>query len=365
MARQKRKVSAFSLSFLDIMSCGFGAVVLLFLIIKHKVDTGAPVPVTTKDQTSEVMLLEEELLEGRENLARLKNTISEMDEQLVLARGMARRILEKIQETRSLTEQLTLRTDSVELDKIKLNIKKLEAQKKKLESKPDERGDDARKIPGDGVREYLTGLKIRGRHLLILMDTSASMLDNTIVNVIRFRNMRDAIKRNAEKWKNAVNMVEWLTAKFPVNSKYQIYTFNTDATSILPDKKGRWLDVGNKEELNKAIEKLNKIVPENGTDLEKAFESINSLRPEPDGIYLITDGLPTQGSKTIRAATITGKQRLNLFTRAVKKLPGNIPINVILAPMEGDTEAAYAFWRLALTSNGSFMSPTEDWYKTY
>ncbi|MGB1885307.1 MAG: VWA domain-containing protein, partial [Gammaproteobacteria bacterium] len=38
MSRKRREFSAFSLSFLDIMSCGFGAVVLLFLIIKHQTE---------------------------------------------------------------------------------------------------------------------------------------------------------------------------------------------------------------------------------------------------------------------------------------------------------------------------------------
>ena len=34
MARKRRNI-AFSLSFLDIMACGFGAVTLLFLILRH------------------------------------------------------------------------------------------------------------------------------------------------------------------------------------------------------------------------------------------------------------------------------------------------------------------------------------------
>ena len=36
---KKRKFSTFNLAFLDIMSCGFGAVILIFLIIKHDADT--------------------------------------------------------------------------------------------------------------------------------------------------------------------------------------------------------------------------------------------------------------------------------------------------------------------------------------
>jgi hypothetical protein len=35
MARKKRDFTTFNLSFLDIMSCGFGAVILVFLIMNH------------------------------------------------------------------------------------------------------------------------------------------------------------------------------------------------------------------------------------------------------------------------------------------------------------------------------------------
>ncbi len=361
MARVKRLITPFSLSFLDIMSCGFGSVVLLFLIIKHNVDTNVPVPVDTRDQTAEVMLLEEEVLEGKQNLARTRNTISEIDEELVVAQGMARRIMEKISDTRSLADQLAETTSSVELDRLKLNIKQLEEQKKQLQEEVKETGDDARRLVGEGNREYLTGLKLGGQRILILLDVSGSMLDDTIVNIIRFRNMRDGLKRNTQKWVQTLKMVDWLTAKFPIGSQYQIHVFNTETRTVLPGLTGKWLDVKNKAELNQIIEALGKIVPEGGTDLEKAFASIGKLRPRPDNVYLITDGLPTQGSKTIRGVTITGRQRMDLFGRAVKKLPANIPINVILAPLEGDPEAAYAFWRLSMTTNGSLLVPTEDW----
>ena len=38
MARRKREFNTFNLSFLDIMSCGFGAVVLVFLIMNHAIE---------------------------------------------------------------------------------------------------------------------------------------------------------------------------------------------------------------------------------------------------------------------------------------------------------------------------------------
>ena len=102
-------------------------------------------------------------------------------------------------------------------------------------------------------------------------------------------------------------------------------------------------------------------MPEGGTNLERAFAAIGKLRPKPDNVYLITDGLPTQGSRRVRGVTITGKQRLNLFTRAVKQVPANVPVNVVLAPLEGDPEAAFAYWRLAMSTDGSFIIPSEDW----
>ncbi len=40
--------------------------------------------------------------------------------------------------------------------------------------------------------------------------------------------------------------------------------------------------------------------------------------------------------------------------------PG-VPVNVILFPMEGDPMAASSYWKLAMRSGGSFLSPPEDW----
>ena len=359
--RNRRLLTPFSLSFLDIMSCGFGSVVLLFLIIKHNVDTNVPIPVDNRDQTSEVMLLEEEILTGRQNLAKTRNTISELDEELVVAQGMARRIMAKIEETRSLIEQLSETTSTVELDQLKLNIKQLEEQKKQLQEDLKDRGNDVRRLVGEGNREYLTGLKLDGKRILILLDVSASMMHKSITNVIILRNERDGVRRRAEKWVQTLRTVDWLTARFPQGTQYQIYVFNTETRALLPGLAGKWLDVNNKAELNSMIEALAKVVPEGGTNLEHAFAAISKLRPRPDNVYLITDGLPTQGSKRIRGATITGKQRLDLFTRAVTQVPGGVPLNVILAPLEGDPAAAFAYWRLAMSTNGAFLIPSKDW----
>ena len=361
MSYKRRKFSAFNLSFLDIMSCGFGAAVLLFLIIKHNVDTNVPEPLVKSDLSAEIDLLEEEILVGKENMVRIRNTLSDIDDKLAIAQGLARRIMEDIALTEGLTDELVLDGKDGALDQLKADIKRLETERQQLVRDLTKTGEDSRKYAGDGNRAYVTGLKMGGNRILILLDSSGSMLDKSIVNVIRRRNMRDERKRTAPKWVKAIETVDWLSAKFPLNSEYQIYTFNTTTRPAIADSKGRWLKVKDKLQLDQAVKNLKDIVPENGTNLEQAFKAISQLRPLPDNIYLITDGLPTVGSKKTRGATISGQQRLKLFETALKSLPRGVPMNTILSPMEGDPEAAYAFWQLSRLSNGSYMSPSEDW----
>ena len=88
---------------------------------------------------------------------------------------------------------------------------------------------------------------------------------------------------------------------------------------------------------------------------------IKQLKPRPDNIYLLTDGLPTLGTKKATNKTISAEQRLALFKQAIQMLPAGIPVNIILFPMEGDPMAASAYWQLAQTSGGSFLTPASDW----
>jgi len=78
------------------MSCGLGAAVLIFLLLKHVVDS--PVPNDDPQDLSEINLLEEEILVGEKSLVRIRNTISEVSDETVIAKGLARKIEEDIKE---------------------------------------------------------------------------------------------------------------------------------------------------------------------------------------------------------------------------------------------------------------------------
>ena len=359
MARIRRHVNFFTLSFLDVMSCGLGAVVLLFLIIKHNTDsniTEAP----AADLRSEVVLLEEEIVDEQEHLARLRNTLADLDDQLATAQGLARRIMDSIARDQDQTAELKPAGEAEELSRLKEEIIRLETERQKLLLEANKSGKNIRSYAGEGNRAYITGLRLGGRRILILLDVSSSMLDRTIVNILRIRNMRDERKRLAPKWVNAVATVDWLSARLSPESQYQIYTFNTRTSAALPDTFGRWLEVRDKPQLSRAIEQLRTVVPEGGTNLEQVFRAAREMSPPPDNIILITDGLPTQDSRGT-TGNVTGKQRLQFFSNAIKQLPKNIPVNIILEPLEGDPDAPTAFWQLAQATDGSFMSPTGDW----
>ena len=41
--------------------------------------------------------------------------------------------------------------------------------------------------------------------------------------------------------------------------------------------------------------------------------------------------------------------------------PEHVPVNILLYPMEGDPMAAPAYWKLAIATRGSFLTPSKDW----
>src|SRR5689334_24964880 len=77
--RRRRAIEVFSLSFLDCICCGFGAVILFYVIISAR--TGITTAERMEDLKSEVARLQEELVAGRENLVRLRNTVDTTDTQ--------------------------------------------------------------------------------------------------------------------------------------------------------------------------------------------------------------------------------------------------------------------------------------------
>jgi len=362
MARKKREFTTFNLSFLDIMSCGFGAVILVFLIMNHALEEESAV--LNQNLLSEVDLLDDDVAEGKKGLVRLRNTLSDVDEKMAEAQGLATRISEDKDkyEAEVKAREKEGYTDNRDIEKLKAELLSLEAEVKDLRvASKDNSGANARAFLGDGNRQYLTGLNLGGRNIAILLDVSASMLAEKLVQIIRLRNMGEDVQRRAGKWVQGLSTVDWLTAQLPVGSKYQVFTFNTEAKPALPGTENKWLEVANQAQLAELSSALHKLTPRGGTSLEKAFLALKNLSPAPDNIFLITDGLPTQGSLSTRSNKISGPERQKLYAQAIRQLPGKVPVNIILLPMEGDPMAVPEFWQLALYTRGALLSPSPDW----
>lgn len=359
---KRRTVNVFNLAFLDVMFCGFGAVILFFMIInantyerREKINYAV---------TGEVTKLDTEIKDAERFLVELKNSLLEVDNELVETQGRTHEVIEKIKKEKvqlaRLDKDTLAKLKSVE--ELKADLKSIEEERQRLEGGAEKQleGDRLRQFSGQGQRQYLTGLKMGGERILILVDSSASMLADRIINVLRFRNLPAEERVYAAKWQQVLYTVDWITTRIPPSSKFQIYSFNeTSSPTYQSDK--TWLDGGNGKHLNTAVKNLFNTAPEKGTNFYKAFESIGKLSPPPDNIYLLTDGLPTKGNSASLGTTVSAKQRKKLYRKALEKLPSGIPVNIILFNMEGDPEAASEFWKLAQKTHGAFFSPSKDW----
>ena len=361
---KRRPITPFSLSFLDIMFCGFGAVVLLVLIMNT--DTVQARNEHFSDLRGQVVRIENEVIIGRENLVIARNSVEASETEIILMQGEARRVQNRLLEIEAGFSDMKLET-SARLDHInqlKSDLKGLDKTTQKLSEEQkalQQQGNKIHQFSGDGDRQYLTGLKLGGKRILIMLDASASMLDETIVNIIRLRNMDDASKAGAKKWRRARDTAEWVIANLPESARFQLQLFDTQSRLALPDSNQHWLAAANADDVSNVVKALRASIPKGGTSLYNAFKAARALQPKPDNIILITDGLPTQGRSKPSGTTVSSSKRLEHFNRATKLMGKTIPVNTILLPMEGDVYAAAAYWQLAVNTHGSFLTPARDW----
>jgi hypothetical protein len=361
MAR-RREISIISLSFLDAITCGFGAIILFYMIITAQVDIRRENALEIPQ--AEVDRVELQLIVGRRNLAQLKAELERLVKEWAASRAAREEIVSEIERTQEELEELTANSDARTdlIEQLRRDLAALSAQTESAAESPtpEDAGNFIRQVRGEGYRQYLTGLRMGGERILILVDASTSMLDRTLVNILRRRNMSEEQQRNAPKWQQVVNTIDWLTAQIPATSQFQVVAFNDEAWSLVEGTEGQWIQASG-ETLDQAVEAMRAVTPGGGTSLHAAFEAANALEPKPDNIYLLVDGLPTRGEVIPARAGVTGRERLNHFDRAMREAPFNVPMNVILFPMEGDPLAGPAYWTLALRSGGSMMAPSEDW----
>jgi hypothetical protein len=357
---RRRRVEVFSLSFLDCICCGFGAVVLFYTIIAGQAGIKR---IDRSDQLqAEVNRLEEEVLVGTRNLVVLRNTLQKTESQSLQAAARAQALLDEVSASR--TEALRVGATSMaqrdNINRLKADLKQLEEGTRRLQAGATQvapAGERVRAFRGTGARRYLTGINVKGKRVLVLMDRSASMMDEDLVNIIAAQPAggRAAPREMAQ----AMDIADWLSTPDACRQPVPDVCLQHRAQSLSPIATAVAGPADPKPGRGHRL--LARLTPEGGTSLINAYAVIRTLSPLPDQVVLVTDGLPTQGKDRPLRRFVNVAQRARLFEEAQKSLPTNVPVDVILLPMQGDLPAPHMFWTMARVTGGNFMMPAADW----
>ncbi|MDA3872757.1 MAG: VWA domain-containing protein [Kiritimatiellae bacterium] len=362
MAR-RRAFTVFNLSFLDSICCGFGAVILLFVLVNANAARNREE--LTKDVRGEVSRIEVEILKLEKEKVLARNALDEVIEEVVETQGLSREIIREIEESKeelATHEGDTLATKE-HVNQLKTDLLSLEEGLKRLKAgaESEEPGEAAMSFVGDGRRQYVTGLQLNGERTLVLVDRSASMLAETVVDVLRVRNLPVEERGSAPKWVQVRRTVDWLLAKLPMEGRFHVALYDQETLPLLEGHTG-WWDAADPALRKQASEALAEKTPSGGTSLHRAFAYAAAMDPPPDTVILLADGLPTMGdSAPLVRRSVSGSRRESYFADAVNRLPSGVPVNILLFYMEGDPMAAPLYWRLAVNSRGSLLSVTQDW----
>ena len=104
------------------------------------------------------------------------------------------------------------------------------ALRRRVEStEPNRTGDVIEDVRG-GEEDDLLGLAVEGRRIAILIDRSASMTDERLIDIIDRKVRSDADKRRGVKWRRTLPTVRWLLHRLPAGSEVAVVAFNDEAT---------------------------------------------------------------------------------------------------------------------------------------
>jgi Skp family chaperone for outer membrane proteins len=175
-SRRRRNIDIFNLSFLDVVSCGFGAIILLLVIVK--VSEPHVIEQLAVDLTGLVARLEAELHEMRGDTTVLNRELTDRQEQLSKSREKLARLKGDISSVRG--RYATTRNEH-------------EAQTiiaRQLASARQELTEEMRRVLGAGymrqhAKSTIGGVPVDSEYVIFIIDTSGSMQQNAWPLVLR------------------------------------------------------------------------------------------------------------------------------------------------------------------------------------
>lgn len=335
------------------MSCGLGAIILVFMLVKHHVD----------DSSVELDHLKNDIQQLEQKKQKAQQALKNVEDQLAENAAQENTAKKNLEEKKSLLAATSsnMATTAQTLESLKSAIKNIKVSKT----------DDLIATQPENEQHYLLGLKVEGQKIAILVDNSASMTDEKLIDIIKTKNGSINAKQRAKKWIRTKKVVKWLLARLPKKSDVLTVAFSEKAKNL--GHKG-WAKANDSSTITAILADLNTLIPEGATNLQHGLQIINKYTPTH--LYIITDGLPTQGESQYKSLNpfarcsslsgnsniISGECRVKLFRQTItESAPKNVQVNVILLPLEGDPDAINQYWNWTAATGGLVLSPAGNW----
>lgn len=327
------------------------------MLVKNNVED------TTSTSNSEVEKLQSDIsrlseLES-EKLKSLNELSSSLDSEIKKQKTLKNQLASV--QAKNQTDSEQIKSLNQELEKLKSSIKDIEVKKQS----------DLVQTETINEENYLLGLKVEGQKIAILVDSSASMTHEKLIDIIKVKNGSDQEKKNADKWRRTKRITQWLLARAPKSSEIVVIHFNEKAGEL---GKAGWKDVSDPSTVGTILSQLEAVTPTGGTNLQIGLEQLKKYAPS--NLYVITDGLPTKGQSRYKSLnpfancsslrgssnTISGECRVKLFRQTLQESSQqHVKTNIILLPIEGDPDAINEYWSWSAATGGLLISPALNW----
>lgn len=333
--RKRREAQSSTLSFIDCICCGFGAVLLLFILTAKK----------------QLILGEEDAHQSREAAETLTVAIEKAEAQKQALEAELKAIDPETDRTTTSLAQL-----AAEQERLAQAIEDQSQQLKALETATQTTEAPAAKERPSADRSYLSGLRLRGPRAVILLESSGSMLGESSAEAMKLLQQGNAAQ--SPKWPRAKRAVKAVLAAIPKGTKVAVLQMGESTQAISGSPGNPYIDPYENAALIRFLDRLERLEATGGANLRKGLRTVAELPQRASSLLLIGDGLPTAPAPTGRG--LSEAERVGLFRQAVANRP-NAPFNTILLPFKGDPSAAGLFWELSARSGGITLIPDNDW----
>ena len=332
---KRREAQSSALSFIDCICCGFGAVLLLFILTAKAQITDSQEKATQSVEAAET--LEAAIRETMAKQEALKNAIEALDPQPdTKATSVAALAVEEARLAKAVEDQAKA-----------LTALETEAEATEQAAALDRPSAD---------NTYLSGLRLRAPRAVILLESSGSMLANDAKTAVQI--IQQGTGAKSKKWLRSKAAVRAVLAAIPKGTQVAIFAMAEETKALSGSPQNPYIDPYDNKALLSFLDRLDRLEARGGADLSKGLQTVAQLRQRASSLLLIGDGLPTAPAP--RSGSLTEADRVQLFNRVMASHP-QYPFNAILFPFSGDPSAAGLFWQLSGRTKGITLIPDNDW----